>query len=101
VNDFDRARQLADRTVLAIAEDAVRPLTGVTIALDHTGLALDRMSDDGLERVWSWLDSMCRQYPLSGSPLFEVHRMLMEAMRDDMAVEMARREAVGGNNGTR
>lgn len=100
MNDFDRAKTLAERTVLAIAENAVRPLTGDAVELHHTALALDRMSDEGLERVWSWLDSLTRQYPLSGSALFETHHMLVEAIRDDMGAEMARREARGRTNGT-
>ena len=100
MNDFDRARDLADRTVAAIAENAVRTPTGDYAPLHHAALALDTTSDEGLERVWTWLDSMCRQYPLSGSPLFEPHRILIEAIRDDIGAEMARREARGQRNGT-
>lgn len=88
MNDF------ANRTIRAIADDARRPLTSDIETVDtyNTRTAIDMMSDDGLERVYQWLDGMRRQFPLNGSPLFEVHRILIEALRDDVGVAIAKRE---------
>jgi hypothetical protein len=92
----DPSRQFSERTIKSISDDDQRKATGDDIALDHTRWALDITSERGLERTWQWLDSLTRQYPLNGI-LFQQHRVIIEGLKEDIEVEMARRE---GRNGS-
>lgn len=92
MNDYDRARDLAVRSMGAVVDDQSRPATGDYAPLERTRFAIDILSDAGLERVKTWVTDLSRRHPLS-SPLYAMHREIIEALADDLAQEMTKREA--------
>jgi hypothetical protein len=87
-------KDFGDRTIKAISDDDFLETSYPEADASSTKFTIGGLSDQGLERVYSWLDSMTRQHPLNGS-LYHAHRTLIEAVRQDVSAEMSRRNRNG------
>lgn len=93
--DMSELRSWVSRTLSAIEQGSFRqePLAR-PVPFDETSWAVGGVSDEALERVVVFLDSLTRRAPMSG-PGWTAHTHIIEAFTSDLRREIERREAEG------
>lgn len=77
----------------AIAERAVRTDASPTSpTLDETSWAVGRLSDEGIERLSTFLHDLTRRAPFT-STIWDAHRLVLEALDGDLRRELEKRQA--------
>jgi hypothetical protein len=95
-------KAFARTTLASIGEDQFRDdaPSDNPAHLSETEWAIDRLSDEGLERLSTFLLDLTRRAPLSG-PVFSAQRIVIESLDSDVRREIDRRIVKGDSrNGT-
>lgn len=82
----------ARRTLAEIERDSFRqePTTR-TPEVAETAWAIGTLSDEAVDRLATFIDSLTRRAPLAG-PAWSAHRVVLEALVSDLRREQTRRE---------
>lgn len=85
------ADRWAKDALKSIGDNAYREAEGKEPELGETAWSINRLSDEGLERLATFLIDLTRRAPLSG-PAWVAHRDVLSALEADIRRELAKRE---------
>lgn len=95
---MDDQRAWGAKTIAAIGQEGFRgdvkeAQAEAPVVLQSTGWAIAQLSDEGLERLTTFVNDLTRRYPLTG-PAWEAHRIVMESLAVDLDREAEARRVM-------